>query len=126
MIILLTLLSFFLGGLWFSPKLFGKIWCEGVNHQQNPNTSKLALFLGVFAINLSMSLLKVLSASFALKLSSNPFQYALLGGIFIFLIASVHIQNLYFAKRSPKAIAVEFGYQALDLVMIFALVYFLA
>ncbi|RDU71467.1 DUF1761 domain-containing protein [Helicobacter brantae] len=126
MIILLTLLSFFLGGLWFSPKLFGKIWCEGVNHQQNPNTSKLALFLGVFAINLSVSLLKVLSASFALKLSSNLFQYTLLGGIFIFLIASVHIQNLYFAKRSPKAIAVEFGYQALDLVMIFVLVYFLA
>lgn len=80
----------------------------------------------MFAINLSVSLLKVLSASFALKLSSNPFQYTLLGGIFIFLIASVHIQNPYFAKRSPKAIAVEFGYQALDLVMIFVLVYFIA
>lgn len=126
MIILVALLSFFLGGLWFSPKLFGKVWCEGVNHHPNPNANKFALFLGVFGINLTLSLLKTLSASFALKLSANLSQYILLGGIFIFLIASVHIQNLYFAKRSPKAIAVEFVYQALDLVMIFSLLYFLA
>lgn len=125
MIFLITILSFFLGGLWFSPKLFGNIWCEAVQHPKDFNPSKLSIFLGIFGINLTLSFLKVLSASFALKLTSDLSLYILLGVVFAFFMASVHIQNLYFARRSPKAIAVEFGYQLLDLILIFALIYWL-
>ena len=57
MIFLITILSFFLGGLWFSPKLFGNIWCEAVQHPKDFNPSKLSIFLGIFGINLTLSFL---------------------------------------------------------------------
>lgn len=125
MIFLITILSFFLGGIWFNPKFFGKYWLEGMRFSQEDCNMGKNGFLVMIVLNLSLSFLKVLSASFALKITASLGQYILLGVIFAFFMASVHIQNLYFAKRSAKAISVEFGYQILDLVMIFALAYFL-
>lgn len=77
MIFLITILSFFLGGLWFSPKLFGSVWCEAVKHPKDSNPSKFAVILTIFGLNLTLSFLKVLSSSFALNITTNPIQYAI-------------------------------------------------
>lgn len=126
-ILLITLISFFLGGLWFSPKLFGNIWMRGIdreiikNHQDSKN--KLLFLL---LINITISFIKTLCAWYIFKNVNDLFQYGIFCFIFIFLISSVHIQNLYFAKRSLYAVGVEWSYQALDSVIIFALITLLA
>lgn len=49
-----TIAAFALGMVWFSPKMFGKIWIEGSHNIQVPDTPpKLAMlvqFLGTFAL----------------------------------------------------------------------------
>lgn len=103
MIFLITILSFFLGGLWFSPKLFGNIWCEAVQHPKDFNPSKLSIFLGIFGINLTLSFLKVLSASFALKLTSDLSLYVLLGVVFAFFYGKCAYPKPLFCQTKPQS-----------------------
>lgn len=119
----ITIISFFLGGFWFSPRLFGNIWKINIDekiiksHQDSKNK-----FLFLILINITISYIKTVCAWYVFKTVNDLFQYGVFCFIFLFLILSVHIQNLYFAKRNPLAILVEWGYQALDTIVIFTLI----
>lgn len=120
-IFLISLLSFILGGLWFSPLLFGKIWQKNMEKSQKVTYDKKPNIALMLLLSISLSLIKTCCAFYVLKLVGNSAEYWVMAIIFILLLLGVNLQNLYFAKRDPKVILIESSYQTLDILMIFLL-----
>jgi hypothetical protein len=108
-----TVLSFLLGWLWYSPKLFGTKWAEGAGVKLGtadamPVGAMVAQLLGTFLL--------------AWLIGITAGQNALFTAILIVLMAIVLIVgNGLFARKNNYAIATEAGFiAAMALVMIAA------
>ena len=105
--------SFLLGGLWYSPALFGRIWNEenGAN-MQSGHPAK------VFGISFVFSL--IAAVCFAVWLGrSPPLETALKAGAlagFGFVAASFGI-NYQFAQRSFKLWLIDGGYHVAQFIV---------
>lgn len=59
-----TILCFMLGGLWYSPKLFGTRWAEGVGVQQGPGSKQpVGALITQFAATLLLAWIIALAVS---------------------------------------------------------------
>jgi hypothetical protein len=100
--------SFALGGLWYSPALFGRLW-----NSENGGVPQAGHPAKVFGVSFVFSI--IAAASFALWLgSSPPLETALKAGAlagFGFVAASFGI-NYQFAQRSFKLWLIDGGYHA--------------
>lgn len=106
-----TVLSFMLGGLWYSPLLFGKKWAEGVGVETGPDNPQpvpalvmqlLGTFLLAWVIALadvlgaySAAVLIVLAAS-TLLIAANLFSEhslasSLIQGLFVIVMAVIMV-----------------------------------
>jgi len=107
---------FALGGLWYSPWLFGTIWGR---EAKLPVTSKKEGHGGfVFAISFAMSVISALA--FAAYIGENPpLRFALSAGLFVgvcFVATSFSI-NYTFGGRSFKLLAIDAGYHILQFLV---------
>lgn len=112
-VLLAAVSSFLLGGLWYSPVLFGRIWnTENGGQEQTGHPAK------VFGISFAFSL--VAAASFAVWLGVAPaLETALKAGAlagFGFVAASFGI-NYQFAQRSFKLWLIDGGYHTVQFVL---------
>jgi uncharacterized protein DUF1761 len=101
--------AFLLGGLWYSPALFGKIWAReaGVSLDQ-PKKTHGAI---VFAVSFIFSL--IAAAVFALFLGRNPpLNTAIRDGLAIGAcwVATSFGINYQFANRTFKLFLIDAGY----------------
>lgn len=107
--VLAGLAGFFIGGLWYSPKMFGEAW-----HRENgphPHEAKGKHPAGVFAVSIALSL--VAAFVFACWLGPNPplgdaVTKAFLVGV-CFVATSFGI-NYQFAGRTNTLLAIDAGY----------------
>ena len=94
--------SFLLGWLWFSPKLFGKKWALGVGVEMNEDSkpAPLSMVLQASGTFLLAWLVGITAASNALLT------------ILMIMLAFICLQAAsgLFCKKSPYAIVVEAGY----------------
>jgi hypothetical protein len=106
-----TVLSFMLGWLWYSPKLFGKKWAEGSGIEL-ADSSAMPVAPLVFQLLATF----LLAWLVAITATHN----ALLTAILIILtIACFIATNSMFVKKTTAAIMVEVGFVlAMGLVMI--------
>ena len=108
--------SFLLGGLWYSPKLFGKAWNRETGGK--PNAPGGGHPARVFGIAFAFSLLAALA--FAWVLGPNPpLQHAVLMGLvagFCFVAASFGI-NYQFANRTTLLWVIDGGYHTAQFVL---------
>jgi Protein of unknown function (DUF1761) len=108
-----TIVAFIVGAVWFSPKVFGAKWLEGVGVKMEPNASMpmaamLAQFIGTFLLSWVVGITAVSNALFTIIL------------IAITIMALV-IANGLFIKKSAYAIVVEAGFiAAMVVIMIIA------
>lgn len=105
--------SFLLGGLWYSPKLFGRIW-NAENGGQPPAGHPAT----VFGASLAFSL--VAAGVFASLLGPNPaLQVAVQKGLLVGLglVAASFGINYQFAQRSFKLWLIDGGYHAVQFVL---------
>lgn len=96
-----TILSFIVGALWFSPKVFGIRWLEGVGMKSEANASvpmaaMVVQFIGTFLLAWVVGVTAVREALFTIIL------------VAITIMALV-IANGLFIKKSGYAIAAEAG-----------------
>ncbi len=100
--------TFALGGLWYSPALFGRLW-----NRENGGVPQSGHPAKVFGVSFVFSI--VAATSFALWLGSSPsLETALKAGAlagFGFVAASFGI-NYQFAQRSFKLWLIDGGYHA--------------
>jgi Protein of unknown function (DUF1761) len=104
-----TIISFIVGALWFSPKVFGTKWLEGVGVKIEPNASMpmaamIVQFIGTFLLAWVVGVTAVSEALFTIIL------------IAITIMALV-IANGLFIKKSNYAITVEAGFIAAMVVI---------
>ena len=116
-ILLAAVSSFFLGGLWYSPVLFGRIWnAENGGEKQAGHPAK------VFGISFLFSLISALAFASWLG-AAPPLDTALRSGALVgfgFVAASFGI-NYQFAQRSFKLWLIDGGYHTAQF-MLFGLV----
>jgi hypothetical protein len=112
-VLLAAVSSFILGGLWYSPAMFGRTWnTENGGQKQEGHPAK------VFGISFAFSL--VAAISFAIWLGAAPsIETAIKAGALAgvgFVAASFGI-NYQFAQRSFKLWLVDGGYHAVQFVL---------
>ncbi|WP_419901916.1 DUF1761 domain-containing protein [Kiloniella sp.] len=101
-IIVGTLVSFFIGWAWYSPKLFGKKWAEGSgvsleSAEKMPVFAMVSQFIALFLL--------------ALVIGITATNNALFTAIFmIFAIAAFIASAGGFVRKSTYAIVVDFAY----------------
>ena len=116
--------SFLLGGLWYSPAVFGRLWgCEaGIATGENPQGKKGNHPGKVFAVAIPLALLSAFA--FAWWLGPNPpLCHALrAGGVAgLGFVATCFGVNYAFASRSALMWAIDAGYHVVQF-LIFGLV----
>lgn len=108
--------SFLLGGLWYSPMLFSKVWQReaGVTDEQVKNSSMGKIF------GLTFVLCLLASWMFAMFLGPRPSLTLGLGAGFaagLFWVASSFGINYLFERRSLKLFLINGGYHTLQFTL---------
>ena len=109
--------TFLVGGLWYSPILFGKIWQReaGLSDQQLANSNMVRIFGAALLLSL------VAAVVFALFLGPRPSMPLGLGAGFsaglCWVASSIGI-NYLFARRSFKLFLIDGGYHTVQFTMI--------
>jgi len=109
--------TFLLGGLWYSPALFGKTWQRevGLSDEQLARGNMIR----IFGITLVLSL--IAAFVFALFLGPRPSMPLGLGAGFsagLCWVASSFGINYLFARRSFKLFLIDGGYHTLQFTLI--------
>lgn len=101
-VIIGAVVAFLVGWLWYSPKLFGEKWAEGVgvslgSADQMPVAAMVAQIVGMILMSWVIGI--------------TAAQNALFTAILVILaITALIIANGYFARKSPYAIRTEAGF----------------
>src|SRR5579872_5905649 len=109
--------TFLVGGLWYSPVLFGKLWQRetGLSDQQLANSNMVRVFGTALVLSL------VAAVVFALFLGPRPSMPLGLGAGFsaglCWVASSIGI-NYLFARRSFKLFLIDGGYHTVQFTMI--------
>jgi Protein of unknown function (DUF1761) len=116
-VIVAAVSAFVLGGLWYSPLLFGKVWQRevGLSDEQ----LKRGNMAQIFGLSLILSL--IASWVFALFLGPRPSMPLGLGAGFaagLCWVAASFGMNYLFARRSFKLFAIDGGYHTLQFTLI--------
>lgn len=105
--------SFALGGLWYSPALFGKVWNrENGSQQQKGHPAKL------FGVSFVLAL--IAAAAFAVWLGPAPdLRFAVSQGLVVglFIVAACFGINYQFAQRSTLLWVIDGGYHTVQFVL---------
>ena len=118
-VIVSFVLSFLLGWLWYSPKMFGKQWAEGVGVSLSDGSSMPVSAMATQAIGTFC-----LAWLFGITASNNALLSMLL--IFVTIILLI-ISNGKYAQKSNLAVVIETAYiSAMGLVMLVCQGLFLA
>ena len=109
--------TFLVGGLWYSPILFGKVWQReaGLSDQRLESSNMVRIFGAALLLSLITTLV------FALFLGPRPSMPLGLGAGFsaglCWVASSIGI-NYLFARRSFKLFLIDGGYHTLQFTMI--------
>jgi hypothetical protein len=112
-VLLAAVSTFLLGGLWYSPALFGRTWNEENGGEKPPGHPAQ-----VFGISFVFSL--IAATSFAFWLGANPaLDIALRGGALagLGMVAASFGINYQFAQRSFKLWLIDGGYHAVQFIV---------
>ncbi len=112
-----ALAAFVIGGLWYSPVLFGKAWQRetGLSDEQLARGNMLRIFGIAFVLSL------IAAFVFALFLGPRPSMPLGLGAGFsagLCWVASSFGINYLFARRSLKLFLIDGGYHTLQFTVI--------
>jgi hypothetical protein len=103
--------SFLLGGLWYSPVLFGKIWMKeaGCDESKQGHPGKVFGIAFLFSVLAAWTLARIATDWFGADFNLHQaLHVALMGGIG-FVAASFGV-NYQFAQRGFKLWAIDAGY----------------
>lgn len=121
-IVVAALVSFLLGGLWYSPALFGKVWMKeaGYDEAQQGHPGKVFGFAFLFSLVAAWAMARVCTDWFGPDFGLHQAMHvALMGGLgFVAMCFGVNYQ---FAQNSFKLLLVDAGYH-LGQFMLFAVV----
>lgn len=112
-VLLAAVSSFLVGGLWYSPLLFGKVW-----NRENGGQAGAGHPAKVFGVSLAFSL--VAAACFGILLGASPgLESAVRTGVLVGLglVAASFGINYQFAQRSFKLWLIDGGYHTAQFLL---------
>ena len=121
-VVVAALGSFLLGGLWYSPVLFGKLWMKeaGYDESQQGHPGKVFGFAFLFSLVAAWAVARVCTDWFGVDFGLHEaLHVALMGGIG--MVAACFGVNYQFAQNSFKLWLIDSGYHVAQFC-VFALV----
>jgi len=119
-IITATLSSFVLGGLWYSPLLFGNIWLRESNYSCEKGKSHGVM---PYVCSFVFSLLAAIGFNYLVMNSTTLYNHLIIALIVgVLLVATALGTNYQFADRSNKTFLIDAGYHVARFV-IYALIF---
>src|SRR5262245_17204132 len=107
-IVVAAVSSFFLGGLWYSPALFGSTWQREAGDMRKPGQGHPAK---VFGLSFLFALLAAFAYAALVPPPASVLQAAVQGLIVgAGLVAASFAINYQFASRSAKLLLIDGGY----------------
>ena len=110
-IVVAAVASFLLGGLWYSPVMFGKVWIKesGYDESRQSHPGKVFGFAFLFSLLAAWTLARITTDWFGADFSLlEALHVALMGGIG--LVAASFGVNYQFAQNSFKLWLIDSGY----------------
>lgn len=106
-VVVVTMLSFILGGLWHSPVLFGKAWAKEINKDSNTKVN----FKLIFGLSAVANFFTIVALAVFIGKNSSML-IGLLKGLMvsIFWISSSIAVTYLFASRSLKLFLIDAGF----------------
>jgi len=108
-ILVATVASFFLGAIWYSPALFGRVWMQeaGLDEQAHGARSKLRLY----GVTFLLTLISTSVLSFCLSIKPGVF-YGAIAGLVIGIgwVTTSIGTNFLFENKSFKHFLITCGY----------------
>jgi hypothetical protein len=114
-IIAAALSAFILGGIWYSPKVFGKTWqlASGMN-----NDSKKPHTAGIFVVAFVFALLSALAFAVFASSATSLAEYIHLSLIVgVLFVATSFAINYLFAGRHVKLLLIDAGYHIVQFLL---------
>lgn len=120
-VLVAALLSFVLGGLWYSPVLFGKVWMRetGITEESQKHRAMAKVFALAFIASLIIAFNLAMFLGPAASLASGAF-YGFLAG-FGWVAMAFAINDL-FEGRSLKLYLINAGYHAITFTVMGAVI----
>lgn len=108
-VIIATLLAFGIGGLWYSPVLFGNIWLKEIKHiDEDPNKSNMALIFGfAFLLNFVSAIVLDLVIGLESSLFDGILKSLMVCGAFVVTALGI---NYLFSSKSLNLFLIDAGY----------------
>jgi len=110
-VLVAALVSFMLGGLWYSPMLFGKVWIKEAGHDetQQGHPGKVFGFAFLFSLVAAWAVARVTTDWFGADFSLHQALHVALMGSVGF-VATCFGVNYQFAQNSFKLLLIDAGY----------------
>jgi hypothetical protein len=113
-VIIAAVIYFFLGGLWYSPKLFGHIWIEELKITAVKHDSLSYILEGVIGLIMA-SILALFMSKMDLVNVGGGFLVALL--IWVGFIATTGLSGVLWGKKTLKLFFVHSGFLLVTLLL---------
>ncbi len=111
-VIVAAVSSFLLGGLWYSPILFGKVWQREAGDPRKPGDGHPAK---IFGASLLFALLAALVYAWLIPAAADPVQAVAQGlAVGAGVVAASFGINYQFANRSGTLLLIDGGYHTLQ------------
>ncbi len=104
-----ALLNFIIGAIWYSPKLFGRIWMDGTGLKESEMTGGIGPYIGGFV---NSFILAIGMAAFLYMTDSRTFSDAVIVGFVAWLgfFFTTHLSGLIWGKTTLPVFFVQIGY----------------
>ncbi|HOZ87342.1 MAG TPA: DUF1761 domain-containing protein [Bacteroidia bacterium] len=112
-----AVLNFFLGGLWYSPVLFGKAWQK--ENQLSDETLKQGNMAGIFGFAFLWSFVMSFNLAMFLNDKDTDMSWGIAAGFlagFGWVAAAIYIIGL-FERRSTKYMLINSGYMIISFLL---------
>ena len=116
-VLVVAIVSFVLGGLWYSPKVFGNIWLAGIGKRPDElGSSAVPLALNLITAVITAAVFAAIVRSLNLQTAAEGLTFGFIVGVGI--IAASMASDFAFNRFPPSFFLVEAGYRVgLSLIM---------
>lgn len=112
-VLITSFLTFLIGIIWFSPKVFGSDWISGLGKtpEEIKRDAEQTGMVIIFGLDLIVSLLKSVFINWGIYKSETTNEFMMFPTFALFFMLSIYIHNVCFARRNMLSVRVEFSYQ---------------
>ncbi|OGY85124.1 MAG: hypothetical protein A3F54_04325 [Candidatus Kerfeldbacteria bacterium RIFCSPHIGHO2_12_FULL_48_17] len=120
-VLVTAIISMVLGGIWYSPMLFGKMWAKemGWNGEEMKKRQKEGAMKGYIVMFIGALVMQYILAHFVQYTDADTFMLGATTGFWLWLgfIVTIMVPNIFWEGKSMRAVSINVLYQLINLLI---------